>query len=79
MKEIHKHNRERLRAVSGFLKWYRINSGYSQQLLSEYSDVHRNTIVRMESGKPENLTLLTLFEIADALEVDVNQIFLEVE
>lgn len=79
MKEIQQHNKQRLKAVTNFLKWYRINSGYSQQELSEYSDIHRNTIVRYESHNPENITLLTIFEIADALELDVNQIFLEIE
>lgn len=77
-KEIAEHNIERLQAVSGFLKWYRISSGFSQQELSESSGIHRNTIVRLESSSPENLTLRTVFEIADALELDVNQIFLEV-
>ena len=79
MKEIQEHNKERLQAVQSFLKWYRINSGLNQQELSEYSDVHRNTISRYESTIPKNLTLLTVFEIADALELDVNQIFLEIE
>ena len=69
----------RLRAVTSFLKWYRINSGLSQMELSEKSGIHRNTIVRYESSIPTNLTLLTIFEIADALEVDVNQIFLETQ
>jgi DNA-binding XRE family transcriptional regulator len=79
VKEIQQHNKDRLQAVSGFLKWYRINSGYSQIDLSACSGVHRNTIIGYESCCPRNLTLLTVFEIADALELDVNQIFLEVE
>ena len=71
---------DRLRAVTGFLKMYRINnSGLTQLNLSLNSGVHRNTIVRYESCNPENLTLQTIFDIADALELDVNQIFLEVE
>ena len=77
--EIQEHNIDRLRAVQAFLKWYRINSGQTQQMLSECSDVHRNTIIRYESCNPKNLTLLTVFQIADALELDVNQIFLEIE
>ncbi|MCB8999338.1 MAG: helix-turn-helix transcriptional regulator [Bacteroidales bacterium] len=79
MKEIQEHNKERLNAVTSFLKWYRINSGFSQQLLSESSGVSRNNIIRYESSMPKNITLLTLFEIADALELDVNQIFLEIK
>lgn len=69
----------RLLAVTSFLKWYRINSGLSQMELSEKSGIHRNTIVRYESSIATNLNLLTVFTIADALELDVNQIFLEIE
>ena len=78
-KKIQSHT-DRLRDVTGFLKMYRINnSGLSQLDLSLYSGVHRNTIVRYESCNPENLTLQTIFNIADALELDVNQIFLEIK
>ena len=79
MKEIQQHNKVRLKAVTAFLREYRISNGYSQMELSECSDIHRNTIVRYESSRPENLTLRTVFEVADALELDVNQIFLEIE
>jgi len=78
-KEIHDHNQERLLTTTNFLKWYRINLGLSQQELSESAKISRNTVVRYESNSPKNLTLLTVFEIADAMELDVNQIFLEVE
>ena len=78
-KKIQEHNKERLKAVSGFLKWYRINNGYSQQELSESSGVHRNTIVRNESTVPANLTLLSTFEIADALDISINELFLDIE
>ncbi len=77
-KDIPEHNKERLKAISAFLKEYRISNGYSQLDLSTTANLSRNTIVRMESSCPENLTLLTVFETADALELDVNQIFLEV-
>lgn len=78
MKKIPQHNKERIQGVSSFLKWYRINSGLSQHELSCSSDIHRNTIVRYESSRPENLTLLTVFQIADAMELNVNQIFQDI-
>ncbi|MBN2776002.1 MAG: helix-turn-helix transcriptional regulator [Bacteroidales bacterium] len=78
-KEINPNNSDRLQAVTVFLKWYRINSGLTQLELSECSGIHRNTIVRYESCNPENLTLLTVFEIANALDIDINQIFMEIE
>lgn len=74
MKEMQKHNEDRLRTVQSFLKWYRINSGLSQQELSENSGIHRNTIVRYESSIPNNLTLLTIYEIADALDLDLKYV-----
>ena len=77
MKEIQEHNKERLISITSFLKWYRINSGISQQELSENADIHRNTILRYESTIPKNLTLLTVFEIADALDLSLNEIFKE--
>ena len=77
MKEIEQHNIIRLKAISGFLKWYRINNGLSQQQLSEQSNLSRNSIVRAENAR--NITLLSLFELADALEIDVNQIFQDIK
>jgi DNA-binding XRE family transcriptional regulator len=79
MKEIQLHNKERLQAMSTFIKGYRLNSGLSQLELSEVSEVHRNTIGRLESEIPKNITLLTVFEIADALELDISQVFHEIE
>lgn len=78
MKEIEQHNKERLQAVTNFLKWYRINSGLTQQELSQFSNYSRSTIATYETN-PHNLTLLTVFEIADTLELDINQIFLEIK
>ena len=77
MKDIPPYNKERLQSITTFLKWYRINSGLSQRELSEYSGVHRNTIVRYESDNTNNLTLLTVFEIVDALDLSLNEVFKE--
>jgi len=79
IKQIPEHNKKRFQAISAFLKEYRISNGYSQSEICRAANLSRNTIVRMESSCPENLTLRTIFEIADALEIDINQIFLEVE
>jgi len=80
MKEIQQHNKERLQAISSFLKEYRINSGFTQQELSEYSDVHRNSIILIEDiDLPHPPNIMTIFKLADAMELDVNQLFLEIE
>jgi len=77
--DCQQHNNERLQAVSAFLKEYRIGNGYSQIEISDSANLSRNTIVRMESSCHENITLLTIFKIADAMDLDVNQIFQEIE
>jgi len=78
-KEIPAHNIERLQAITAFLREFRLGNGYSQHEVSESANLSRNTVVRMESNCPENLTLLTVFDICDALELDVNQVFLEIK
>ena len=70
-------NHDRLTAVKNFIKGYRIDSGISQQQLSEQSNLHRNTIINAESGK--NLTLISLFELADALDISPKELFLDIE
>jgi transcriptional regulator with XRE-family HTH domain len=70
-------NHHRLTAISTFLKEYRINSGYTQQELSQQSNLHRNTIIRAENAK--NITLLSLFELADALDLSPKELFLDIE
>jgi DNA-binding XRE family transcriptional regulator len=69
-------NLDRLRYISDFLKGYRINSGITQEELSQLSKLHRNTIVRIESGK--NVTLLSVFEIADALDVNLQELLYDI-
>jgi DNA-binding XRE family transcriptional regulator len=78
-KEIPEHNKDRLQAITAFLREHRINNGYSQSTISDRANLSRNTIVRYESCKAENLTLLTVFEICDALELDVNQVFQSIQ
>jgi DNA-binding XRE family transcriptional regulator len=78
-KEISEHNKERLQAISEFLREYRISNGYSQLEISEIANLSRNSLVRMESKRPENINLLTVFAVCDALSLDVNQVFFEIQ
>ena len=78
-KEVLEKNKKRIQTISSFLKECRISAGYTQQELSSFSHVSRNSIIRFESCNPANVTILTIFEIADALELDINQIFIEVK
>lgn len=70
-------NRVRHTAISNFIKVYRVNSGITQQQLSEHSNLSRNTIINAESGK--NITLSSLFELLDALDVSPEELFYDMK
>jgi transcriptional regulator with XRE-family HTH domain len=69
-------NKQRLVAVSNFLREYRINNGLRQEDIASDS-IHRNTISRAETGK--NITLISLFEIADSLEIDLADLLCDID
>ena len=68
---------KKLHRLSAYLKEYRVNNGYSQMQLSENLNIHRNTLSRAENGK--NITLLSLLELTDTLEIDLKDIFSDIE
>jgi transcriptional regulator with XRE-family HTH domain len=69
-------NRKRLLELSTFLRELRINSGLTQQELSN-NNLHRNTIIRAESS--HNITLITLFELADAFDISFSELFQDIK
>jgi transcriptional regulator with XRE-family HTH domain len=69
-------NRKRLLELSTFLRELRLNNNLTQQDLSNYN-LHRNTIIRAENN--HNVTLLTLFELADSLNISLSELFLDIE
>ena len=56
------------------LKKIRANKSISQDRLSKLADVALNTIVTLESGNNGNPTIETMTKIAQALEVDINDL-----
>jgi transcriptional regulator with XRE-family HTH domain len=70
-------NIRRLEYLSIFLRELRLNEGLTQEELSQQMNLHRNSIIRAENAK--NITLLSLFELADALDMSPNEIFREIE
>ena len=76
-KQIPEHHLKRLNAIGTFLRELRFNVGMSQQELSQNLNLHRNTIQRGENA--QNLTLLSIFELADALNININQLFQDIE
>ena len=78
MSKTNHHHQKRMDYIAAFLRNYRLNVGMTQHDLSECSNsVHRNTIIRAETAK--NISLLKLFEILDALELEPHDLFLDVD
>ena len=74
---IAEHNLRRLEYISIFFRELRLNAGLTQAELSRISNLHYNTILRAENIK--NISLLTLFKLADTLEIDIKDIFYEMD
>ena len=75
MKTIPDQNQRRLEYLSTFLRELRLNEGKTQKELSQQMNLHRNTIIRAENAK--NITLLSFFELTDALDISPRELFLE--
>jgi transcriptional regulator with XRE-family HTH domain len=75
--KIEEHNQKRLQSIGMFLREFRINSGLTQEEVSQFSSPHRNTIVRAETAR--NISLLKLFEIMDALGLEPREVFLDID
>jgi len=66
-------HKKRLEQISSYLKELRLSEGLTQQHLSQTNELNRNSISRMETAK--NVTLVSVFKLADALGVSVKELF----
>ena len=78
-KTITLENQKRLEIFGIYIRELRRNQGLTQIGLRKNlnSPPHRNTIIRAEAGK--NISILTVFELADALDVEIKELFELVE
>ena len=76
-KPLSTQNLKRLKYISSFLKIIRLNEGLTQLEVSEQSNLHRNTIHRLESAN--NITLMSLFDICDYYEITLSDLLQDVE
>ena len=76
-KPIPEHHKKKLDIIATYLRELRLNEGLTQKELSQIMNLHRNTVIRAENAK--NLTLLSVFELADALDININQLFQDIE
>ncbi len=70
---IPNHHQKRLIALSTYLRELRFAENLTIEELSQQINIHRNTIQRAESA--HNMTLLTVFELADALDISISELF----
>jgi len=76
-KPIPEQHQKRLEIISTYVRELRFSEGLTQKDLSQTVNLHRNTIIRAENAK--NLTLLSLFELADALNISPKDVFMLIE
>lgn len=72
---VSKENQMRIKTMSEFLKEYRIQSGLTQEMLSEYAELNRSSVIRVESGQP--VTLMTILKICSVLELPLYELFFQ--
>jgi transcriptional regulator with XRE-family HTH domain len=73
-RKIPEHHKNRFIEMSLFLKNYRANERLSMSEFSKLADTHVNTIQRFEKGN-KNITVLTLFDFIDAMDISLPEFF----
>jgi transcriptional regulator with XRE-family HTH domain len=71
-KPIPEQHQKKLNIIATYLRELRFNEGLTQKELSQTMNLHRNTVIRAENSK--NLTLLSFFELADALDINPKEL-----
>lgn len=66
---------ELIKKIAFNIKVQRMRKNLTQAQLAELINAHEKYIGKIETGK-QNLTLKTLNKIANALEIDINSIFI---
>lgn len=72
-RKIPKEHQKKLIFIGALIREYRFSEGWTQEMLSEYCNLSRNTISRAENGG--NVSVLTILEIADTLDIKLNDLF----
>lgn len=67
-------SRNKLFTIARNIRQKRKKLGLSQDKLSKLAGVAYNTIVKIESGENLNPTIETLTKIAEALNIDINEL-----
>ncbi len=73
-RKIPEYHLKRFEEITGFVRNYRINDGLTQKKFSELSLSHINTLQRFEAGD-KNITLVTLFNFIDVMDMTLAEFF----
>jgi transcriptional regulator with XRE-family HTH domain len=70
---------ERVKAAFGAaIRKFRVASGHSQEALAELAGIHRTYVGDVERGE-RNVSIVNMVRLADALDVTLSSIVLEME
>lgn len=72
-KKPSKETEKKLQEISNFLHELRINYGYTQAQVSEATNIHRNTILRIE--KNHNFNIIHLIILAEFYCIPLQKLF----
>ena len=75
--QIEEHKKNRLIALSGFIKELRLSNGLTQEEASGEMGIHRNTLTRLENYN--NYNILTLFTVIDYFNIPISEFFMGIE
>ncbi len=73
-RKIPEYHLKRVQEITGFIRNYRINERLTQAKFSDLSETHVNTLQRFEAGD-KNITLVTLFNFVDAMDMTLAEFF----
>lgn len=73
-RKIPEYHLKRFEEITGFVRNYRINDGLTQAEFSNMSETHVNTLQRFEACD-KNITLVTLFNFIDAMDMTLGEFF----
>ena len=73
-RKIPEYHLKRFEEITGFVRNYRINDGLTQAEFSDMSNTHVNTLQRFETCD-KNITLVTLFNFIDAMDMTLGEFF----
>lgn len=73
---LSKENQVRIMSTAAFLKEYRLQCGLTQEMVSEYAELNRSSIIRLEAGFP--VSFITICKYASGISLPLSQLFLEI-